>query len=193
MGCCAGWWWSVLRSIDAGRERFHDLGDEARASAQFPVLASFESTRELSSIDFMDGTKPGIVPILDDERRPVSAVQLHLPPGAYPGFVKSYFPGDWRGMRALRMLIANPEPTPIEMTLRIDDAAYDYRQDLDDRYNRAFQLSPGVNRLEMPLSEVAAAPRGRRFDPGRVRSLLLYSVDLDKSREIVIGPITLLR
>lgn len=169
------------------------LYDEARARAQFPVLASFETMRELSRFRFGKEKKARLVSTLDDEGRPVSAVQLHLPPGKYPGFVLSYFPRDWRGMRALRLLIVNPEPTPFEMTVRIDDAEYDYRLDLADRYNRSFPLSPGANRIEIPLSDVEAAPRGRRFDLGRVQSLLVYAVDLEHPREIIIGPIVLLR
>jgi hypothetical protein len=168
------------------------LADEARARAQFPVLASFETAMELSRFEFTHGAKPRIVPARDDEDRPVSGVRLRLPPGKYPGLVLGHFPEDWSGLRALRLLILNPEPTPIEISVRIDDAAYDYRLDLADRYNRAFLLPPGANRIDILLSEVAAAPRGRRFDLGHVRSLLLYAVDLERPREIVIGPITLL-
>jgi hypothetical protein len=79
------------------------------------------------------------------------------------------------------------------MVVRIDDAEYDYRLDMGDRYNRSFVLSPGANRIEIPLADVAAAPRSRRFDLGRVRSLLVYAVDLTRPREIIIGPIVLVR
>ena len=129
----------------------------------------------------------------DDEGRVNSGMQLRLPPGRYPGFELSYFPRDWREARALRLLIANPEPTPLELHVRMDDARYDYSLDLADRYDRAFALSPGANRIEIPLSEVAMAPRNRRFDLGRVQTLLVYAIDLKESREIIVGPIVLLR
>jgi hypothetical protein len=116
-----------------------------------------------------------------------------LPPGRYPGFELSYFPRDWRGARVLRLLIVNPEPAPLELNVRVDDAQYDYHLDLADRYDRAFPLLPGANRIEIPLSDVAAAPRGRRFDLGRVRTLLVYAVDLGQPREIIVGPIELIR
>ena len=93
----------------------------------------------------------------------------------------------------LRLLIVNPEPTPTKITVRIDDAEYDYRLGLDDRYNRSFPLSPGANWIEIPLSEVVAAPRDRRFDLGRVQSLLVHAVNLEQPRDIIIGPIVLLR
>jgi hypothetical protein len=129
----------------------------------------------------------------DDEGRAASGMQLRLPPGRYPGFELSYFPRDWRGARALRLLIANPEPTPLELHVRIDDAQYDYHLDLADRYDHAFPLLPGASRIEIPLSEVAGAPRGRRFDLGRVQTLLVYAIDLAQPREIIVGPIELIR
>jgi len=167
------------------------LEDEARARAQFPVLASFETTRELSRFHFGAGIHPRIVLISDDGGQPVSAMQLRLPPGKYPGFELDYFPGNWLGMRALQLLIVNPESTPIDLGVRIDD--HEYRLEAYDRYNRSFLLSPGANRIEIPLSDVAAAPRGRRLDLGRIHVLLVYAVDLEQSRSIIVGPITLLR
>ncbi len=169
------------------------LCDEALARAQFPILASFESARELSRFQIGEDYNARLVSTLDDEGRPASAVLLNLPPGKYPGVVLSYFPGDWRGHRALRLLLVNLEPVPYEMTVRIDDAEYDYKLDLDDRYNRSFVLSPGANRIEIPLADIATAPRGRRFDLGRVQSLLVYAVDLAQPRAIIIGPIALVR
>jgi hypothetical protein len=167
------------------------LDDEARARRQFPVLASFANTKELSRFHFGRGVQPEIVQMGDHEGRTVSAMRLHLPPGRYPGFVLRYFPGDWQGMRALQLLIVVPDPMPLEMTVRIDDADYDYKLDLDDRYNRSFPLSPGLNRIEIPLSDVAAGPHGRRLDLGRVHALLMYAVDLEQPRSVIIGPIGL--
>jgi len=171
---------------------FQALDDEARARAQFPVLASFETRSELSRFHFGNGTQYRIVRMPDAKGGTESAIQLHLPAGRYPGLVLSHFPGDWQGMRALQLRITNPEPTPLDITVRIDDADYDYRLDLEDRYNRSFTLSPGPNRIEIPLSDVAAAPRDRRFDLGHVQSLLLYAVDLAQPRNVILGPITLL-
>jgi hypothetical protein len=170
---------------------FSALNDEAHARTQFPVLAGFGSKSELSRFHFSEGTRPKIVQITDEEGQAVSAMQLDLPPGTYPGFELRYFPGDWHGVRALKLLILNPEPTPTELGVRIDDT--EYRLNFDDRYNRSFPLLPGVNRIDIQLSDVAAAPRGRRFDLGRVHTLLVFAIDLKEPRTIFIGPIVLLR
>jgi hypothetical protein len=96
-------------------------------------------------------------------------------------------------MRALRLLIVNPEPTPAEITVRIDDAAHQHNLAFHDRFTRAFTLQPGPNRIEVPLDDVRVAPRDRELDLERVESLLIFAVDLARPREIVIGPIGLVR
>ena len=164
---------------------FSGLDDEARARAQFPVLASFKTTSELSRVHFGEGTRARIVRMTGEDGQAASAVELHLPPGKYPGFELRYFPGDWQGMRALKLTIVNPEPGPTEVTIRIDDT--EYRLKLHDRYNQSFPLSPGINRIAIPLADVASAPRGRRFDLGRVHTLLVFAIDLKEPRRFSWG------
>ncbi len=154
------------------------LTDEALARAQFPLLASFERERELSRFEFGADRSATLTWTLDGEGRRTPALRVDLPAGKYPGFALSYFPRDWRRMRALQLLLVNPEPTPFEITVRIDDADYDYKLDVADRYNRSFLLTAGANRIDIPLADVAAAPRDRRLDLGRVQSVLVYAVDL---------------
>jgi len=168
---------------------FAALEDEARAKNQFPVLANFETAGELSRFHLGEGARPTVVRITDDEGQSVSAMQLHWPAARYPGLELRYFPRDWRGMHALKLIVVNPEPTPIEITVRIDDI--EYRSNLLDRYNRAFALSPGLNRIEIPLSDVEFAPRDRRLDLGRVHAVLVFAVNLDQPRRMIIGPISL--
>jgi hypothetical protein len=169
------------------------LTDEAHARAQFPVLASFESVQELSRFDFAAEEHARLTSTLDEHGRPVRGLSLHLPRGKYPGFGLRYFPRDWRSLRALRLLLVNPEPVPFAMTVRIDDAEHDPELGLEDRYNRSFLLSPGVNRIEIPLADIAAAPHSRRFDLARVQLLLVYAIDLARAREVIVGPIVLER
>lgn len=169
------------------------LEDEARARKEFPVLASFESERDLSRLRIDAGSSEKLISTADGEGRPVAGLALHLPPGKYPGVALRYFPRDWRGLRALQLLLVNPAPVSQEIWIRIDDADYDYRLDMADRYTRSFVLSPGANRIEILLADVASAPRGRRFDLGQVQLLLVYAVDLTEPREIIVGPIVLAR
>lgn len=163
--------------------------DEIIARSQFPVLASFESVREMSRFEFEREWDVTLTVAMDGGSRRVPAVRFHLPPGQYPGFVLRYFPRDWRGMRTLSLLLVNTESTPLEMMVRIDDVHYRYYY--DDRYNRSFVLVPGPNRIEIPLAEVATAPRGRTFDLAQVYTVIVYAIDLAQPREILVGPIAL--
>lgn len=167
------------------------LRDEARASAQFPVLANFERTGDLARFGFNSGATGRIVATTNAAGSAMSGLELHLPPGGYPGLSLDYFPRDWSDMRALRLLIVNPEATPLDITVRIDDAQHDQRY--EDRFNRAFPIQPGMNQLEIPLADVRTAPRDRELDLTRVASLIMFAVDLARPREIVIGPIVLVR
>jgi hypothetical protein len=169
------------------------LTDEAHARAQFPVLAGFERAGELSRFDFAAEEHARLTSTLDEQGRAVRALRLLLPRGKYPGFGLRYFPRDWHSLRALQLLLVNPEPVPFEMTIRIDDAEYDSKLGLEDRYNRSFLLSPGANRIEIPLADIAAAPRSRPFDLARVTLLLVYAIDLARPRELIVGPIMLVR
>lgn len=85
--------------------------DEIIARSQFPILASFESVREMSRFEFEREENVTLTVAMDSEGRRVPAVRIHLPPEQYPGFVLSYFPRDWRGMRALSLLLVNREST----------------------------------------------------------------------------------
>lgn len=169
------------------------LRDESLARSQFPVLVGFETNDELSRFYFSEETKARIVQTTGKEGHPVSAMQLRLPRGKYSGFNLRYFLRDWRDFRALRLHIFNPEPMPLEMAVRIDDFKYNNKIGMSDRYNRTFSILMGINQIEIPLSEVASAPHERRFDLERVQSLLVYAVDLEHSRDVIIGPIVLMR
>lgn len=167
------------------------LRDEARARTQFPALASFERTGELARFGFNSGATGRIVATTNAAGSAIAGLELHLPPGSYPGVSLDYFPRDWSDMRALRLLIVNPAATPLDITVRIDDAQHDQRY--EDRFNRAFPIQPGMNQIEIPLADVRAAPRDRELDLTRVASLMVFAVDLAWPREIVIGPVVLVR
>ena len=130
------------------------LQDEARAREQFPVLASFERTSELSRFNLDQRTRPRIVSIVDAKGHATSGLQVNLPSGKYPGVALRYFPRDWSDRRALQLLVLNPDPSAVNIRVSIYDAAYQDALDLDDRYDQAFLLQPGKNQIEIPLRDV---------------------------------------
>ena len=70
---------------------------------------------------------------------------------------------DWRGYRELELAVGNPGTEPLDLTVRIDDRAHDGR--FEDRYNGVFRVEAGARRrIAIALTEIEAAPRGRRMD-----------------------------
>jgi hypothetical protein len=61
----------------------------------------------------------------------------------------------------------------------------------DDRFNRLFVITTGWNDLEIPMSEIASAPRGRTMDLTRIEGLSFFTVDLERPRTIFIDQVEL--
>ena len=62
---------------------------------------------------------------------------------------------------------------PVEFRLRVDD--YGESQRGSDRYDRELLVQPGINRIEIPLSEIREGPSSRTLDMTRIRRMILYA------------------
>lgn len=142
---------------------------------RFPVLADFESPREMQ---FWSGGERVSAPSVqghyslafhvghpDIERHHYTGVTLHT------------LAGDWRGYEMLAFeLHAEREVT---LTLRINDRHHDrYANEYDDRFNQRLTLEPGWNAIRIPLEQVRSAPRERRMNMQEVQRLLLFTAGL---------------
>lgn len=96
--------------------------------------------------------------------------------GRWPGLTHAEPEPDWSGHKALVVEVANIGPAPLALTLRVHDALHDNRA--EDRYNREFTLGPAAReRISIPLTEIAAAPKRRELDLGRVAGVILFAGD----------------
>ncbi len=181
---------SAIVVLTAAYPALAAFSDESVARAQFPVLASFERQIELSRFDLRRAEHVELSSTEDDRGVTVPAMRLDLPVGRYPGFALRYFPRDWRGYAALSLLMVNRAPTPLTVGIRIDDARHNNER--TDRYDGSFTLVPGPNRIEIPLSAVVSAPRGRLLDIAQIRTVRIFAGSLTEPRQVLIGPIALL-
>lgn len=105
-------------------------------------------------------------------------LRVPLPPGRYAGTKAAYIPRDWSDFKTLQMEIFNPEPQPLTLVLKIEDAksiAAGYRYDM--RFNGDLYLQPGWNRVSMPLQTIRTAPRAGRLDLNEIAALSLFEID----------------
>jgi VanZ family protein len=133
---------------------------------QFPALATFASSLELRRFQLYGGTTGEIRD---------GALRLRFGTAEWSGFQMSEPPPDWRGYRELVIELDNPEPRPLTLNCRIDDALHAANGlAFHDRFNRRFELAPGAQQLRIPLVEVAQAPRDRAMAMDRIAALYCF-------------------
>jgi hypothetical protein len=102
------------------------------------------------------------------------SLKLELYPSDYPGLTPMGGETDWRGYKSLRFDIYNPEHKEINLTVRIDDRE-DY-PDYADRYNRSFNLKPGMNQLSIPINNLVTSGTHRNLDLGNIYRVFIFVV-----------------
>lgn len=151
----------------------------ANRAAAFPELARFNSLLDLY---FVSGGS--------FDRTAAGTLRVRLVQGPYPGVALDEPAPDWRGYTALRAVVTNPGDAPLLLTVRVHDRQHQNRY--DDRYNGKFTLLPRTTTtLEIPLEQIAAAPRGRRLDLGHVAGVILFSNERAVGREFVLERVAL--
>lgn len=117
----------------------------------------------------------------------VSAIRfLHTP---WPGVtIREPYP-DWSGMSLLRLQVFSQRPEPVRLTLRIDDETHN--QEHRDRYNRTFNIEPGLNELTVSLEDVRKAPADREMDLSRVVQLIIFTNRPREPFELLISDLWL--
>jgi hypothetical protein len=106
------------------------------------------------------------------------ALQLTLSPGQYPGISLSRgspLLAGWDGYDVARVDVFNPQPQPVDLTVRVDD-----RQSVNfgSRYNDGFVLRPGNNVIELPVHRLQTSDHSRTLDASHLNQLLIFASDL---------------
>lgn len=112
----------------------------------FPVILNFDAGWSESFIRFNRGEYPGIS-IIEPE-------------------------SDWSGYHALRLDVFSTAENAILLTIRVHDDKHN--QDFSDRFNMKLQIRPGMNRVEIPLSQIVSGPDSRQLDLANVAGIGLF-------------------
>jgi VanZ family protein len=171
----AGMAWPGLRLLDVLRQRL-----------QPGRLASFEDALELDRWSFTDSRASRARDHATEGR---FALRLELAPGRYPGAGLDSLAPDWSGHSRLRADVYLEGDAPLDLRVKVEDERHTGQ--LSDRFQRVVRLEPGPSRIEIPLSDVAAGPQGRRLDLGHVAQLRFFAVDLSARRVLFLDNVAL--
>lgn len=152
--------------------------DELRSKRDFPLLASFEMRGEMKRWKIDEVNDRSHLHATQGNR----SLRIELTPGLYPGASFNHPPRDWRGYDTLRFDAFLEGENPLPFTVRINDLAHN--EEYDDRYNRTFTLKPGPNQVNISLSDVEHAPKGRLMDMERIAMICIFSYKLQEQRTV---------
>jgi VanZ family protein len=166
------------------------LTDELIARQQFPLLSGFEISSEAAR--WGGGSRQ----VLDHQiaYSGESSLRVELSTQLYSGVGLKHFPADWSGYRLVRLHLYNPDVEPLELYFRIHDQLHRLHDSAhSDRFNSSFTLPQGWTKIEIPLAQVAAAPKNRSLEMTRIAGMLLFVGKLERPRSFNIDEVLLVR
>ncbi|MCE9555813.1 MAG: VanZ family protein [Planctomycetes bacterium] len=162
-------------------------------SRQMPLLASFESWHEP---DRWWVNEADIERVAAHATDGLWALKVDLHPGQYPGVALSEPPPDWSRYKELvfdidvEPIVKGDDPAePLELYVKLQDLHHNGEH--NDRFHRPLRLTPGRHEIRIPLSEVAAAPRGRRMDMTRMGMLQFFAIQPPERRTFYLDNVRL--
>lgn len=162
--------------------------DEKSAADDFPVLANFESNRELArwtgDSHFLRSTKQSV--------QGNYALKIELTTTQYSGVRSKDFPRNWRNYNRLIFDIYNPSSESISMTVRVDDTNHHKGKELyNDRFNRKFTLNYGLNTIAIAIKDIESSPATRLMDMSSIASIAFFTTQLASEKTIYLDYIRL--
>jgi len=153
---------------------------------QAPIIEDFERT---AALPYWQG------PIEQSQDLVIAgrySGQAALQAGAFSGVSLAPTLTNWTGYSRLEMQVHNPSNRLRMLTIRINDRAHEVSaQDYDDRYNHSIELTPGWNRIVVPLAQVQSAPATRAMAMDQIYRLGLFFAQLDQPVRLTLDDIRL--
>jgi VanZ family protein len=159
------------------------MGDEIKSRIEFPILADFESNRELSRWSGNAKFKLSTDYVINEKK----SLKINFTTKKYSGIFLKYFPEDWADFDVLKFWIYNLEKDSLYITCRIHDELHENsRQKYDDRFNKKLIIVPGWNELILDLKEIKEAPTTRNMDMHKIENFGIFTVGLHKQKSIYL-------
>ena len=161
--------------------------DNPNGSATDDVLFDFETDSELSRLNWQ--CHKWFERSSDHATSGKYSLRAILPPGKYPGISFREFKEDWSGRNYLKLDVFNPAMEELVFHIRIDDrkSGWEYA----NRFDRNFQLKPGMNHISVPLNSLRTNRDPRTLDLRHIKRLIVFIPNNLEKREIYIDSIRL--
>lgn len=145
-------------------------------SDAFPLIIEFEKKWATSFMRFNNAV---LLVDANAEGSKPKMFRVRFDAGSYPGISIIEPEENWLSFNTLRFNVFSNNAADVELTLRIHDK--EHNQNYDDRFNRSFNIQPGLNEIVVNLNEVQSGPAGRKLDMENIAGITLFMVDLDSS------------
>ncbi len=164
------------------------LVDEWQAREDFPLLAGFENSYELSRW----GGDATMQRSREQVHQGKFSLRLSLTTATYSGIYFKYFPHDWRGFVSLRLSLYNNDILPLSVTVRVHDRKHEQgQQRYEDRFNRTFVLKHGWNNIKINISDIQNSPRNRKMDLSEIRGLGIFVIRQSEKKVVFLDDVRL--
>jgi VanZ family protein len=166
------------------------LNTEQRYKNQLPLLFGFEEIEDLTRIGGSASTELSGDYVAQGEL----ALKIMLTPQRYSGISLKKMPGDWRPYHQLVLSFYNPSKHKLPITLRINDLSHSRKpKGYHDRFNRHRNLPPGWTHWQIPLSEIAQAPKQRKLDLSSISGVGIFTSGLQIETPLYLDNVQLLK
>jgi len=161
--------------------------DELYIEKNFPVLSDFSAPYELSRWGRWKAK------YRLDEHEGKQALHVTFEKGArYSNIALNSFGQEWIKYKQLVLRVHNPGSIALTLNIRLHDrkhreSYYDHR----DRFIRTVHIQPGTSEITIDLFDVYKAPEGRRMNINEIESIMMFTVNLDEQRDLIIEKIFL--
>ena len=148
------------------------LIDEVNMRNEFPLLANFESTYQLTRWD------ANLAELAYSDlhvSKGLRSLRVVFSPGKYPDISLQHFVTDWSEFNFIEFDLYNAQSSNLEINLKVYDKAHIHNgYNFSDRFNKEILLKPGWNHISVSVSEVFNAPKNRIMNSTEVKSFSLF-------------------
>jgi len=139
----------------------------------FPVLLDFEHSWQTQLYRANKQTNASLISQPSGWENDSTTLKIDFIEGKYPGFSIPHIAPNWSSYDTLQFEVFSSGSTTRHLTLRVHDLQHDHSY--SDRFNKTFQIQPGLNTISVLLSDIQSAPATRVLDLNRIAGVALFS------------------